>query len=322
MTSSVASPSSRLPPELTSTSCPATWTGSSSWTSTFGCSPPGWAWPTRSSTTGPRSQERYGLRPDQMLDYKALKGDTSDNLPGVPGVGEKTAVALLQQFGTLDAMYEHLDEVKGKLRERLDEHRGRGLHEPPGRPHRHRSAAPARPRGGAHRPVRPTRPGPALPGARVPLADRSTAAHDRQSAGGTGGRRRGRAPAVARSPRATDRCTPAAPGGAAAEPSAHRTDRRRPAQRGCDPEGRDRARRPADRGGRGGPARAGGVAGGPRRGRGPGRGGRAGDGPSAARCWASRWPATTGARGTCARTERRDPVAALVRAGRSPADRS
>ncbi|HEY8921282.1 MAG TPA: 5'-3' exonuclease H3TH domain-containing protein, partial [Candidatus Limnocylindria bacterium] len=70
-----------------------------------------------------RVMERYGLRPDQMLDYKALKGDTSDNIPGVPGVGEKTAVSLLQQFGSLDNLYEHLDEVKGKLRERLAEHR-------------------------------------------------------------------------------------------------------------------------------------------------------------------------------------------------------
>jgi DNA polymerase-1 len=67
--------------------------------------------------------ERYGLRPDQMLDYKALKGDTSDNIPGVPGVGEKTAITLLQQFGSLDALYDHLDEVKGKLRDRLAEHR-------------------------------------------------------------------------------------------------------------------------------------------------------------------------------------------------------
>ncbi len=126
-------------------------------------------------------QERYGLRPDQMLDYKALKGDTSDNLPGVPGVGEKTAVSLLQQFGTLDGMYEHLDEVKGKLRERLDEHRaeafmsrevGRIVTDLP---------LHARPRGGADRPVRPTCPGPALPGARVPLAHRPPAAHDRQS---------------------------------------------------------------------------------------------------------------------------------------------
>ncbi|HET6379606.1 MAG TPA: DNA polymerase I [candidate division Zixibacteria bacterium] len=67
--------------------------------------------------------ERYGLRPDQMLDYKALKGDTSDNIPGVPGVGEKTAIQLLQQFGSLDAIYENLDQVKGKLRDRLAEHR-------------------------------------------------------------------------------------------------------------------------------------------------------------------------------------------------------
>jgi DNA polymerase I len=67
--------------------------------------------------------ERYGLRPDQMLDYKALKGDASDNIPGVPGVGEKTAIQLLQQFETLDGIYERLDEVKGKLRERLSEHR-------------------------------------------------------------------------------------------------------------------------------------------------------------------------------------------------------
>jgi DNA polymerase-1 len=70
-----------------------------------------------------RVMERYGLRPDQMLDYKALKGDTSDNIPGVPGVGEKTAISLLQEFGSLDAVYQRLDEVKGKLRERLAEHR-------------------------------------------------------------------------------------------------------------------------------------------------------------------------------------------------------
>ena len=70
-----------------------------------------------------RVMDRYGLRPDQMLDYKALKGDTSDNIPGVPGVGEKTASSLLQQFETLDGIYERLDEVKGKLRDRLAEHR-------------------------------------------------------------------------------------------------------------------------------------------------------------------------------------------------------
>src|SRR3990170_2057602 len=74
-----------------------------------------------------RVMDRYGLRPDQMLDYKALKGDTSDNIPGVPGVGEKTAISLLQQFGTLDGIYERVDEVKGKLRERLIEHRDSAL---------------------------------------------------------------------------------------------------------------------------------------------------------------------------------------------------
>ena len=68
--------------------------------------------------------DRYGLRPDQMLDYKALKGDTSDNIPGVPGVGEKTAISLLQEFGSLDGIYASLDQVKGKLRDRLAEHRG------------------------------------------------------------------------------------------------------------------------------------------------------------------------------------------------------
>ncbi|MCL4504428.1 MAG: DNA polymerase I [Chloroflexi bacterium] len=57
---------------------------------------------------------RYGIRTDQMIDYKALIGDTSDNVPGVKGIGEKTAQALLQQYGSLDAIYDHLDEVMPK----------------------------------------------------------------------------------------------------------------------------------------------------------------------------------------------------------------
>ena len=56
-------------------------------------------------------EERWGLRPDQMLDYKALKGDSTDNIPGIPGVGEKTASKLVATWGTLDDLYEHLDEV-------------------------------------------------------------------------------------------------------------------------------------------------------------------------------------------------------------------
>jgi DNA polymerase I len=65
-------------------------------------------------------KERYGLTPGQFIDYKALTGDTSDNIPGVPGVGEKTAVKLLQEFGTLENLYANLNSVKGpKLQQSL-----------------------------------------------------------------------------------------------------------------------------------------------------------------------------------------------------------
>ena len=71
-----------------------------------------------------RIDERFGLRPDQMIDYKALKGDPTDNIPGVPGVGEKTAAKLIREYETLDALYERIDEVTpDKLREKLREHR-------------------------------------------------------------------------------------------------------------------------------------------------------------------------------------------------------
>ncbi|MGK2849831.1 MAG: DNA polymerase I [Candidatus Limnocylindrales bacterium] len=71
-----------------------------------------------------RIDERFGLRPDQMIDYKALKGDPSDNIPGVPGVGEKTAAKLIREFGGLDDLFARLDEVTPeKLREKLREHR-------------------------------------------------------------------------------------------------------------------------------------------------------------------------------------------------------
>src|SRR3954466_11152671 len=71
-----------------------------------------------------RIEERFGLRPDQMIDYKALKGDPTDNIPGVPGVGEKTAAKLIREFGDLDSVYTTLDEVMPeKLREKLREHR-------------------------------------------------------------------------------------------------------------------------------------------------------------------------------------------------------
>ena len=56
-------------------------------------------------------RQRYGLEPGQLVDFKALVGDTSDNIPGVSGVGEKTALSLLQKYGSLEAVYEHLDDV-------------------------------------------------------------------------------------------------------------------------------------------------------------------------------------------------------------------
>ncbi len=56
-------------------------------------------------------KKRYGLRPDQIVDYKALRGDPSDNIPGVPGVGEKTAVKLLQKYGTLENVFDNLDNL-------------------------------------------------------------------------------------------------------------------------------------------------------------------------------------------------------------------
>ena len=66
--------------------------------------------------------ERYGLTPGQMIDFKALKGDTTDNIPGIPGVGDKTAAKLLQDFGTLDAAYARIDEVlPEKLRVKLQD---------------------------------------------------------------------------------------------------------------------------------------------------------------------------------------------------------
>lgn len=68
-------------------------------------------------------RERYGLDPKQIVDLKALMGDSSDNIPGVPGVGEKTATTLLQKYGNLDAIYEHLDEIQTRFRNKLEEGR-------------------------------------------------------------------------------------------------------------------------------------------------------------------------------------------------------
>ncbi len=71
-----------------------------------------------------RIDERFGLRPDQMVDYKALKGDPTDNIPGVPGVGEKTAAKLIREFGDLESLFARLEDVTPeKLRDKLRDHR-------------------------------------------------------------------------------------------------------------------------------------------------------------------------------------------------------
>jgi DNA polymerase I len=58
--------------------------------------------------------EKYGIGPQQIIDLKGLMGDASDNIPGIPGVGEKTALKLLHQFGTVERLLESIDEVSGK----------------------------------------------------------------------------------------------------------------------------------------------------------------------------------------------------------------
>lgn len=64
-------------------------------------------------------ENKYGIKKAQFLDLKALKGDASDNIPGVPGVGEKTAVKLLAEYGSLQGVYEHLEEITGAVKQKL-----------------------------------------------------------------------------------------------------------------------------------------------------------------------------------------------------------
>ena len=68
-------------------------------------------------------EEEYGLEPLDLIEVKGLMGDTSDNIPGVPGVGEKTALNLIKQYKNIDEVYNHIDEQKGKLKEKLSENK-------------------------------------------------------------------------------------------------------------------------------------------------------------------------------------------------------
>lgn len=64
-------------------------------------------------------KEDWGFEPIRMIDYKALAGDPSDNIPGVKGIGDKTAINLLKTYDTIEDIYEHIDEIKGKMQEKL-----------------------------------------------------------------------------------------------------------------------------------------------------------------------------------------------------------
>lgn len=65
-------------------------------------------------------KEVYNIKPKQIIDVKSLMGDTSDNIPGVKGIGEKTAFDLIEKYDSLNNIYEHLEEIKGKLKEKLE----------------------------------------------------------------------------------------------------------------------------------------------------------------------------------------------------------
>src|ERR671939_1099062 len=72
--------------------------------------------------TPDRVEARYGVRPDQVPDFIGLKGDTSDNIPGVPGIGDKTAGQLVAQYGPLEAVLEHVDELSPARARAIREH--------------------------------------------------------------------------------------------------------------------------------------------------------------------------------------------------------
>src|SRR5215468_9765087 len=72
--------------------------------------------------TPERVEARYGIQPEQIPDFIGLKGDTSDNIPGVPGIGDKTAAELMIRYGSLEEVLEHADELSPKRREAIETH--------------------------------------------------------------------------------------------------------------------------------------------------------------------------------------------------------
>ncbi|MFI5241255.1 MAG: 5'-3' exonuclease H3TH domain-containing protein [Microgenomates group bacterium] len=81
---------------------------------------PGWNLASTSLFGSAEVKEKYGLTPAQMIDYKSLIGDASDNIPGIAGIGPKTASVLLNKYETLENLYEHVGEVDLKIREKLE----------------------------------------------------------------------------------------------------------------------------------------------------------------------------------------------------------
>ena len=71
--------------------------------------------------------ERYEMTPTQFIDLKGLMGDKSDNIPGVPGVGEKTGIKLLKQYSTIENLIEHTDELKGSIKKKIEENKDLAL---------------------------------------------------------------------------------------------------------------------------------------------------------------------------------------------------
>ncbi len=78
--------------------------------------------------TPERVEARYGIRPEQIPDFIGLKGDSSDNIPGVPGIGDKTAGQLIAQYGSLEAVLEHVDELSPARARAIREHAEQARH--------------------------------------------------------------------------------------------------------------------------------------------------------------------------------------------------
>lgn len=81
---------------------------------------PGWNLKDTTLFGSKEIKEKYGITPEQMIDYKSMIGDSSDNVPGIAGVGPKTAAALLSKYGTLESVFGHLNEITGTTKDKLE----------------------------------------------------------------------------------------------------------------------------------------------------------------------------------------------------------